>query len=70
MLGALNSEDIRDVLKIEMVTEPKDLEQVIKGKEIEMKNAARELQFELAALLRDEVKLLKEELRKSTPKKK
>ncbi len=71
MIGIEEDRDIRDVLKIEMITDPKDLEQVIKQKEIEMKIAARELQFELAALLRDEVKLLKEELRKSpTPKKK
>ncbi len=42
-----------------------DIEQVIKSKQAEMKLAARELQFELAALLRDEIQELRAMSRES-----
>ncbi|MBI5742606.1 MAG: excinuclease ABC subunit UvrB [Candidatus Niyogibacteria bacterium] len=46
----------------------KSLEKLIKEKELEMRRAAKELEFELAALLRDEIKLLTKELDKQNKK--
>ncbi len=63
MLEAEEEKDIRDILKIEMVAEPEEIKKVIKEKEVEMKEAARTLRFELAALLRDEIKVLKAEIK-------
>ena len=45
-----------------MVAEPDEIKEVIRRKEYDMKEAAKSLQFELAALLRDEIKELKKEL--------
>ncbi len=63
--------DISDIIPIEDVlsteTKPlksagkKEMEKYIKDKEREMRKAAKELNFELAALLRDEIKELKRE---------
>lgn len=56
-----------EVLKIEMKPLPKsgkELERVIKEKDREMREAAKRLDFELAAILRDEVKVLMGELKK------
>jgi excinuclease ABC subunit B len=65
MLGEAPEEpDIKDVLKIEMTAEPHELKEVIKEKEDEMKLAAANLNFETAALLRDEITVLTEELEK------
>ncbi len=55
--------DIKDILKIELSAETHDLKQVIKQKEREMKDAAQNLQFELAAILRDEVIVLGKEIK-------
>ncbi len=54
-----------EVLNLELKPVPKTtraLEKLIKEKEREMKEAAKQLDFELAALLRDEVKVLTKEL--------
>jgi excinuclease ABC subunit B len=61
---AEKDKDIRDVLSIELMAEPHELKAVIKEKGIEMKKAAANLNFETAALLRDEVVALQEELAK------
>ncbi len=67
------------LLALEMAPETKDVAEVIADKEKEMREAAKNLEFELAALLRDEIRMLKKEdekkkraeSRKSpTPKKK
>jgi len=53
---------IEDILALESMPIPKSKKQVerlIKNKEAEMKKAAMSLEFELAAILRDEVTLLK-----------
>ncbi|HBK33913.1 TPA: excinuclease ABC subunit B [Candidatus Uhrbacteria bacterium] len=60
MLGG-EAMDTKDVLAIEMTAEPHEIAQVIKEKEKEMREAARTLDFETAALLRDQIKILKEE---------
>ncbi|MBI2623496.1 MAG: excinuclease ABC subunit UvrB [Candidatus Liptonbacteria bacterium] len=51
-----------EVLKLEMKPIPKSksaIEKLIREKEREMREAAKELNFELAAILRDEIKVLK-----------
>ncbi|MBU0531701.1 excinuclease ABC subunit UvrB [Patescibacteria group bacterium] len=63
MIGVEQDRDIRDILKIEMIAEPHEIEKVIREKELDMKEAAQKLEFELAALLRDEIKVLKQELK-------
>lgn len=75
--------EIKDILPAEKALslelnavphEVKSLERLLKDKEREMKEAAHALDFELAAILRDEVKLITKELeglnKKSTKKKK
>lgn len=73
MLGAEGIEvSVKDVLKLELTAEPHELEEVIKEKEYDMKEAARKLDFETAAILRDEIVLLSKELKgkEKVPKKK
>ena len=53
-----------EILKLEMTAEPHEIEHVIKEKEYEMKEAAKKLDFETAAILRDEIALLAKELKK------
>jgi excinuclease ABC subunit B len=62
MLGGEKAE-AKEVLAIEMTAEPHEIAKVIEEKEEEMREAARLLDFETAALLRDEIKILKEELK-------
>ncbi|MBI4280605.1 excinuclease ABC subunit UvrB, partial [Candidatus Uhrbacteria bacterium] len=60
MLGVeAGAVDAKRVAKLDAAAEPKDLPALIKEKERLMKQAANELQFELAAVLRDEIKELK-----------
>lgn len=61
-----NEERARKVLKLEVSVDPKDIEDLIKDREFDMKKAARELDFETAAILRDEIVELKKELKERT----
>jgi excinuclease ABC subunit B len=71
MLGGEETEEtIKDILKIEMTATAKELEEVIHDKEYDMKEAANKLDFETAALLRDELDVLKKELAEKKGKKK
>ncbi len=45
--------------ELDLLGDARPLEQIIKEKELQMKEAAKDLEFELAALLRDEVRELK-----------
>ncbi len=56
--------DVKDILKLELTAETHDLKTVLKTKEAEMKEAAQNLQFELAAILRDEMITLNKEIKK------
>ncbi len=56
-------ERAKKVLKLEVSVDPKDIEDLIKDREFDMKKAARELDFETAAILRDEIVELKKELK-------
>jgi len=52
---------VEDILNLEMKPLPKSknaIKELIKLKEKEMKGAAEHLDFELAAILRDEIKVL------------
>ncbi len=75
MLGADGVEtSIEGVLKLELTASSQELKEVIKEKEYDMKEAAKQLDFETAAILRDEIVLLSKELKKKekekVPKKK
>jgi excinuclease ABC subunit B len=54
------TENILDLETKVIPDEDKDFEKLIKEKEKEMKKAAKDLNFELAAILRDEIKNLKD----------
>ncbi|MFH1620873.1 MAG: excinuclease ABC subunit UvrB [Patescibacteria group bacterium] len=56
--------DVKEILKLELSAETRDLHLVMKQKEEEMKRASKDLEFELAAILRDEMVILMKEIRK------
>jgi excinuclease ABC subunit B len=66
MLGATSETETKKILNIEISASPKELEEVIKDKKQEMKAAAAQLLYETAAILRDEIVLLENELREKT----
>jgi excinuclease ABC subunit B len=54
---------VKNILDLDVAAEKgKNVEEIIKEKEKQMKAAAQALEFELAALLRDEIKVLKKSL--------
>ncbi|MDD4995582.1 MAG: excinuclease ABC subunit UvrB [Patescibacteria group bacterium] len=55
----LEERDVKDILGMEIAAEIRSISEIIADKERQMKEAAAELQFELAAVLRDEIKVLK-----------
>ncbi|MDA0208380.1 MAG: excinuclease ABC subunit UvrB [bacterium] len=64
MMGSKTDEnDTKNILKLELKAEPHELKVVIKEKQREMKKAAANLNFETAALLRDEIDELEKELK-------
>lgn len=66
MLGLQTSaeKDVKEILKLELGAETHSLMEVKKQKEKEMKKAALNLEFELAAILRDELTILDKEIKK------
>jgi excinuclease ABC subunit B len=64
MFGESEERSIKDILKLELKADSHEIQEVIKEKEVEMREAARKLDFETAALLRDEVRILREEVEK------
>jgi excinuclease ABC subunit B len=67
MLGLeVTEKDVKEILKLELSADTADLATVKKKKQAEMKEAAKNLEFELAAILRDEVLQLEKEMRKRT----
>ncbi len=72
MLGEVSEDKTKQILQIELTASPKELEEVINEKKVEMKAAAANLLFETAAILRDEIALLEKELsgKQKTPAKK
>ena len=61
---SIGEKDVKEILKLELSAETRDLQTVLKTKEEEMKNAARDLEFELAAILRDEINEILKEIKK------
>lgn len=61
---SMNKKDVKEILKLELGAETHDLKTVLKHKEVEMKDAAKNLQFELAAILRDEIGEIVKEIKK------
>lgn len=61
---SVDKKDVKDILKLELTAETHDLKTVLKQKDAEMKEAAKNLQFELAAILRDEISELLKEIKK------
>jgi len=61
--GSTDEKNIKEILKLELTGETHDLKQVMKQKEVEMRDAAQNLQFELAAILRDEINVLVKEIK-------
>ena len=49
----------KKTLSIELQADDRPIKEIIKDKEVQMKEAAQKLEFELAAVLRDEIRLLK-----------
>ncbi len=70
MLSGETDKSIEGILKLELTADPHELEQVIKEKEHDMREAAKKLDFETAALLRDEIGVLAKELKEKSKKKK
>lgn len=65
MLGLTSKEkDVKEILKLELTAETHSLSDVRKQKEKEMKEAALNLEFELAAILRDEITVITKEIKK------
>ena len=60
--------DVKKILALELAAEDKQLTQIIKEKEAEMKDASLRLDFELAAILRDEIIVIRKELEKRKKK--
>lgn len=65
MEGIMTREEeiARRVLELDVSPEDKPIDELISEKEAEMKDAAGRLEFELAALLRDEIRLLRQKTR-------
>ena len=60
----IEQKDLESILTLEIKPETRDLAELILQKEKQMKQAARDLQFELAAVLRDEIQVLKIKVKK------
>lgn len=56
--------DVKEILKLELAAETDDLQKVLQKKEREMKQASEDLEFELAAILRDEITAIAKEMKK------
>ncbi len=54
-----NKRKVDKILDLDLKGDARSLKDIIKDKELQMKDAAKKLEFELAALLRDEVRELK-----------
>lgn len=65
MLGlGPTQKDVKEILKLELSAETRDLKTVLKRKDQEMKEAAKNLEFELATILRDEMSEILKEIKK------
>ncbi|KKP59457.1 MAG: UvrABC system protein B [Candidatus Magasanikbacteria bacterium GW2011_GWC2_34_16] len=64
--GARNKRTTSDkILELDLLGDKRPLEEIIKDKESQMKEAAKNLEFELAAILRDEIYKLNKQTKKT-----
>jgi len=63
-IWGIKDEKVKEILAIELKASPKKVEKIIKEKEQQMRKAAKQLEFELAAVLRDEIRILKKQQKK------
>ncbi|HBU28177.1 TPA: excinuclease ABC subunit B [Candidatus Uhrbacteria bacterium] len=68
--GVPEDVDVSDVLNIELIAEPHEIKAVIQEKKYAMGKAAQDLDFETAALLRDEITVLEKEVKEKEKKRK
>lgn len=67
--GASDRDSAATAAQLDLLADKgKPIEKIIKEKEMQMRTAAKELQFELAAILRDEIVALNKELKKRDKK--
>ncbi|MDD4409184.1 MAG: excinuclease ABC subunit UvrB [Candidatus Pacebacteria bacterium] len=62
--GTKKKRFVEEILKMDMIGDTRPLKEIIKDKKVKMKEAAESLEFELAAILRDEIHQLEKELKK------
>ena len=63
-IWGIKEKDVKEILNLELkAAPPAKLERIIKDKEREMREAAKRLEFELATVLREEIKILKKSLK-------
>jgi protein-arginine kinase activator protein McsA len=58
----------KEILKMDLVGDARSFSEILKDKKQKMKKAAEMLEFELAALLRDEIKELEKQIKKTNAK--
>ncbi|MDO8591270.1 MAG: excinuclease ABC subunit UvrB [bacterium] len=63
MTGRNHNHSKQSVTDLDLIGDARPLEAIIKDKEVQMKQAAKDLEFELAAILRDEVRELSARLK-------
>lgn len=62
--GTKKKRFVEEILKMDMIGDSRPLKEVVKDKKLRMREAAESLEFELAAILRDEIHQLEKELKK------
>jgi excinuclease ABC subunit B len=60
---AYKADNAKGITELDLMGDDRPIEEIIKDKEKQMNAAAKALEFELAAILRDEVRLLKLKLK-------
>ncbi len=61
MTGRSNKTGAKEVIDLELAGDTRPTAEIIKEKKIQMKTAAQDLEFELAALLRDQIRILEKQ---------
>ncbi len=64
-LKTKNSKNIKEILKMDLKGDDRPIKEIIKEKKEKMRDAANNLEFELALILRDEIKQLEKNARKN-----
>jgi excinuclease ABC subunit B len=62
--GTRKKKYVEEILKMDMIGDDRPMKEIIKEKKLKMQEAAENLEFELAAILRDEIRQLEKESKK------